>query len=157
VARSNEEEPRLDRRLTLGITQTGIQLVCCMGHEPKDRLAPLAKEKTVSPGHLQGTSAVNQQPVRRRVLASWKDIATYVGKGVRTVQRWESVLDFPVRRSGVLGKSAIVAFTDEIDSWFDARFKKSVPGRSQSKLQELRKRNAELRAENKSLRRMLKQ
>jgi len=111
----------------------------------------------MSQGQFQGKSAANDQSRRRRVLASWKDIANYVGKGVRTVQRWESALDFPVRRSGVLGKSAIVAFTDEIDSWFDARFKKSVSGRSQSKLQELRKRNAELRAENKSLRRMLKQ
>jgi hypothetical protein len=109
-----------------------------MGHEPKE-------------------SAANDQPSRRRVLASWKDIATYVGRGVRTVQRWESALDLPVRRSGALRKSAVVAFTDEIDSWFDARFKKRVRGISQSDLQRLRKRNAELLAENRSLRRMLKQ
>jgi hypothetical protein len=111
----------------------------------------------MSQGHFQGKSVASDQPSRRRVLASWKDIATYVGKGVRTVQRWESDLDFPVRRSGDPGKSAVVAFTDEIDSWFGARFKKSVRGRSQSELQQLRKRIAKLLVENRSLRRMLKQ
>jgi ATP-dependent 26S proteasome regulatory subunit len=127
------------------------------GHEPKDRLAPLAKEETMSQGHFQGKSVANDQPSRRIVLASWKDLATYVGKGVRTVQRWESALGFPVRRSGGPGKSAVVAFTDEVDSWFAARFKKSVHGGSQSELQRLRERNAELLAENRSLRRMLKE
>ena len=29
------------------------------------------------------------------VLASWKDIAQYVGKGIRTVQRWERELGLP--------------------------------------------------------------
>jgi hypothetical protein len=111
----------------------------------------------MSQGHFQGKSAANNQPSGRRVLASWKDIANYVGKGVRTVQRWELALDFPVRRSGDLKKSAVVAFTDEVDSWFAARFKKSVHGGSQSELLRLRERNAKLLAENKSLRRMLKQ
>jgi len=31
------------------------------------------------------------------VLNSWKEIAAYVGRGVRTVQRWERELGFPVR------------------------------------------------------------
>ena len=33
-------------------------------------------------------------PEESAVLSSWKDIARYMGKGVRTVQRWEHHLDF---------------------------------------------------------------
>jgi DNA-binding transcriptional regulator YiaG len=43
------------------------------------------------------------------VLSSWKDIAQYLGKGVRTVQRWERHLGLPVRRpTGATQKSAVV-------------------------------------------------
>ena len=37
-------------------------------------------------------------PEESAVLSSWKDIAKYMGKGVRTVQRWERHLGLPVRR-----------------------------------------------------------
>jgi hypothetical protein len=35
----------------------------------------------------------------RPVLTCWKDIAQYVGKSVRTLQRWERESGFPVRRT----------------------------------------------------------
>ncbi len=34
------------------------------------------------------------------LLNSWKEIAAYMGRGVRTVQRWERDLALPVRRLG---------------------------------------------------------
>src|SRR4051812_21902465 len=48
------------------------------------------------------------------LLTSWKEIATYLGKGVRTVQRWEAVLGLPVHR---LKEQRIMAVKKEIDSW----------------------------------------
>jgi hypothetical protein len=108
----------------------------------------------VSPGKFQSEST-NNQSSRRRVLASWKDIANYIGKGVRTVQRWESTLQLPIRRPGGCGKGTVVAFTDEIDLWLGERFKERPDGAAPSELRRLRKRNAELLAENESLRRML--
>ena len=48
------------------------------------------------------------------VLASWKDIAQYVGKGVCTIQRWELELDLPVRTRQA-GKSVVLAVPAEID------------------------------------------
>lgn len=51
------------------------------------------------------------------VLNSWKEIASYVGRGVRTVQRWESDLGMPVRRPRAKSRSAVVAMSDEIDKW----------------------------------------
>ena len=34
----------------------------------------------------------------RRSLNGWKEIAAYLGKSVRSVQRWEATLGLPVRR-----------------------------------------------------------
>jgi hypothetical protein len=50
-------------------------------------------------------------------LNSWKEIATYLGKGVRTVQRWESQMGLPVRRLGREGGEIVYALRSEIDAW----------------------------------------
>lgn len=51
------------------------------------------------------------------VLNSWKEIASHVGRGVRTVQRWERDLGMPVRRPRSKSRSAVLAMSDEIDAW----------------------------------------
>lgn len=51
------------------------------------------------------------------VLNSWKEIANHLGRGVRTVQRWERDLGLPVRRPRARSRSAVVAIADEIDTW----------------------------------------
>jgi hypothetical protein len=51
------------------------------------------------------------------VLSSWKDIAKFIGKGVRTAQRWEKELGLPVRRPKQGGKSAVLAIPLEINRW----------------------------------------
>jgi transcriptional regulator with XRE-family HTH domain len=51
------------------------------------------------------------------VLTSWKDIANYFGKGVRTVQRWEKELGLPIRRPKHSTKSTVLAVLDEINDW----------------------------------------
>ena len=51
------------------------------------------------------------------VLNSWKEIATYVGRGVRTVQRWEQELHLPVRRPRGKHRSAVIALKQDIDLW----------------------------------------
>jgi hypothetical protein len=47
-------------------------------------------------------------------LTSWKEISDYVGKGVRTVQRWESEFGFPIRRTKPGRKSVVLAIPSEI-------------------------------------------
>ena len=54
-----------------------------------------------------------------RVLHSWKEIASYMGRGVRTIQRYESKLGFPIRRPAGTPRSAVLAFSAEIDMWLD--------------------------------------
>jgi hypothetical protein len=51
------------------------------------------------------------------VLNSWKEIAAYLGRGVRTVQRYERDLALPVRRPRGTTRSAVIALTDELDGW----------------------------------------
>lgn len=55
------------------------------------------------------------------VLRSWKEIAYYLGTCVRTVQRWEGVYDFPVRRLQRTKGAAVFAMRTEIDSWMDVK------------------------------------
>jgi hypothetical protein len=57
--------------------------------------------------------------VERTILNSWKEIAMYVGRGVRTVQRYELRLGFPVRRPAGMFRGSVMAFSDEIDAWLN--------------------------------------
>jgi hypothetical protein len=62
-------------------------------------------------------------PEESAVLSSWKDIARYMGKGVRTVQRWERHLGLPVRRpNGASHKSAVLLDRGDLDAWMATRF-----------------------------------
>src|SRR5438067_1589758 len=54
---------------------------------------------------------------KRLVLNSWKEIADYMGRGVRTVQRYERDLKLPVHRPAGKSRSAVIAFADEIERW----------------------------------------
>src|SRR5690242_20447129 len=55
----------------------------------------------------------------RRVLHSWKEISSYTGRGVRTIQRYEVQLGFPIHRPAGSPRSAVLAFSDEVDAWLD--------------------------------------
>jgi len=55
------------------------------------------------------------------VLTSWKAIASYMGKGVRTVQRWERDFGLPVRRPSGSDKRAIIALAHDLDTWIAIR------------------------------------
>ncbi|MBV8051926.1 MAG: helix-turn-helix domain-containing protein [Acidobacteriaceae bacterium] len=52
-----------------------------------------------------------------RVLQSWKQIAEYVGRTERTVQRWEQAFGFPVRRPSGKQRNSVMALTQEIEEW----------------------------------------
>lgn len=72
------------------------------------------------------------------VLNSWKEIAAYLGRGVRTVQRWEHDLALPVRRPRGRERSAVIALKADLDRWLhnvpQSSFKDGAPeNRSQRK------------------------
>lgn len=55
-----------------------------------------------------------------QVLSGWKDIANYLGKGVRTVQRYEREFGLPVRRPSSKVKGSVIATRAELDAWVNA-------------------------------------
>ncbi len=63
-----------------------------------------------------------------KVLNSWKEIAAYLDRGVRTVQRWHMSYGLPVRRIGNSLRSPVFAFSGEVDDWL--RQCASDPGRN---------------------------
>ena len=50
-------------------------------------------------------------------LGSWKEIAAYVNRGVRTVRRWESEEGLPVHRHMHRTLASVYAYKSEIDRW----------------------------------------
>jgi hypothetical protein len=55
-----------------------------------------------------------------KILSGWKEIAEYLGKGVRTVQRYEEDGGLPVRRPSGHANGSVIATTRELDAWIAA-------------------------------------
>jgi len=60
-------------------------------------------------------------------LVSWKEIAAYLGREVRTVQRWEQTEALPVHRHEHQKRSTVYAFASELDEWVKTRQPKDDP------------------------------
>src|SRR5580704_2731015 len=54
-------------------------------------------------------------------LESWKEIASYLKREVRTVQRWEKTEGLPVRRHQHDKLSTVFAYKSELDAWWHER------------------------------------
>jgi len=54
-------------------------------------------------------------------LDSWKEIATYLGRGVRTVQRWEREEGLPVHRLAHEKRGNVYARREELAAWWESR------------------------------------
>jgi hypothetical protein len=117
-------------------------------------LTEVEERQEIQESALDGSAG---SPQRASVLSDWRLIGRYLGKSVRTVQRWERELGLPVRRIHGGPKSAVIAVPAEIDAWVQAcKFHVEGAGSSRSErmmllLQAVR----ELRAENQKLRRQL--
>ena len=55
------------------------------------------------------------------ILRSWKEIASYAGVSVRTVQRWEREFGFPMRRLKTKKGALVFAFKADLHSWLRAK------------------------------------
>lgn len=78
---------------------------------------------------LEGDTAIPSQCVAETSedrLDSWKEIASYFGREVRTVQRWEKRESLPVHRHFHHKIGSVYAFKTEIEKWRKDR--SSEPG-----------------------------
>jgi tetratricopeptide (TPR) repeat protein len=60
-------------------------------------------------------------------LNSWKEIATYLGRTVRTIQRWERLAGLPIHRLQHVDGATVYAFRSELDRWWTARSRHAPP------------------------------
>lgn len=76
---------------------------------------PISVQNRSAPSaHVRDNRAT---PIDRKILCSWKEIAAYMGLGVRTIQRYERAYRLPIRRPAQKDRSAVMAFSDEVDAW----------------------------------------
>src|SRR6266481_6372398 len=78
----------------------------------------------MSPPDIPATGATpgpKGSPLPDKKLVSWKEIATHLGREVRTVQRWETTEDLPIHRHEHQKKSTVYAYAGELDDWFKKR------------------------------------
>jgi len=54
-------------------------------------------------------------------LDSWKEIAVYLGRGIRTVQRWEREEGLPVHRLAHERRGSVYARREELAAWWESR------------------------------------
>ncbi len=102
-----------------------------------------------------------QAPSERRLglLTSWKEIANFLGKGVRTVQRWEATLGLPVIRPSDSRSGIVMAQPAELEAWIvngRRRLRRNLDGHSKQEedvratftacVRELRRYHKEVRA-----------
>ena len=66
-----------------------------------------------------------------QTLTSWKEIADYLAKGIRTVQRWEKELHLPVRRIDD-APSRIIANRADLDAWIQSDWSRRPQGTSET-------------------------
>lgn len=65
-------------------------------------------------GGERGTRAVGDAARR---LDGWKAIASFLGRSIRTVQRWEQDVAMPVRRVGGGRQGPVWADASELEAW----------------------------------------
>src|SRR5215467_11799700 len=72
-------------------------------------LQPLSLDNCVMPNSPGPGSAPSTPPAQDRKLDGWGEIASYLRREIRTVQRWERNLGLPIRRLSVGRGSAVYA------------------------------------------------
>ena len=115
-------------------------------------------ESTLPKGVRPVVTSSNQRWLNRnthncgtmRTLTGWKEIATFLRRGVRTIQRWES-LGLPVHRTKGGRSSPVFAFAEELDAW-----EKATPTRFSNAVADLKAKVESLEIKVTSLRQQLK-
>jgi hypothetical protein len=74
-----------------------------------------------------------QKAAETHILNGWKEIANYLGKGVRTVQRYEREQRLPIYRPARKSRGSVTAIKAELDRWV-----KAIPVQSDDRTTRLR-------------------
>ena len=110
-------------------------------------IAPEALETDISEQH---PPFLESRENRTQLLSGWKEIANYMHRGVRTVQRWEAI-GLPVRRVEKSRRAPVIAFAEDLDAWA-----RSLHVPLLDRIEELRATISSLQAQIRSLKRQLR-
>jgi Tol biopolymer transport system component len=55
----------------------------------------------------------------KKILQSWKEIASYLGRAERTCRRWEKEFGLPVHRMDGSPRASVFAYKGELDRWLE--------------------------------------
>src|SRR5437764_11450161 len=101
--------------------------------------------------HVESVASVQMGAEARNVefLSGWKEIAKYLGQGVRTVQRYESELGLPIHRLAAKSEGSVITTKAELDAWvaasgIRAAFPSKLERPNRATLNQLREQVAEL-------------
>src|SRR6202795_593311 len=75
-----------------------------------------------------GERSIPDPPTDETRLESWGEIAAYLRREIRTVQRWERYQGLPVRRLQIGKLGTVYAYRSELDKWFRERQPRSENG-----------------------------
>ncbi len=73
------------------------------------------------PGTPSAPGIPSDPPNDEPRLESWGEIASYLRRDIRTVQRWENLYGLPVRRLLIGKQGQVYAFRSELDAWVSKR------------------------------------
>lgn len=99
-----------------------------MTEYPEHNTLHPSTRKSAAAGALSATSSTDvslsgiygdQEPSKR--VDSWKHIANYFRRDVRTVQRWERQEGLPVHRHSHRKSSSVYALRGELNAWWRSR------------------------------------
>ncbi len=74
---------------------------------------------------------------QKKRLDSWKEVAEYLVRDLRTVQRWESEKGLPIHRVPGGKRQAVFAYRDEIDAWLVSQSEAGSPASELPKPREI--------------------
>lgn len=72
-------------------------------------------------GPSPGGRTIPDPPTNEPRLESWGEIAAYLRREIRTVQRWERYQGLPIRRLQIGKLGSVYAYRSELDKWFRER------------------------------------
>src|SRR5215471_7757178 len=71
--------------------------------------------------------AISPDPLARKRLDSWKEIAAFFARAERTVKRWEAERGLPVHRVPGRGRSDVFAYSNELVDWLKGPGRQADP------------------------------
>jgi TolB-like protein/Flp pilus assembly protein TadD len=104
-----------------GEVKIAARLAVAQGPASTGRMVKKMRSPTRTPPERQSTPTAPDTEPKAARLDSWKEIAVFLKRGVRTIQRWERTEGLPVHRHQHDKMGSVYAYEPEIAAWWSSR------------------------------------